>query len=1190
MIKSKEDVSTLEKNLKPTVYFNFSEHELLAEIIDPEYNQWNSKMSFALANKILGELNEEQHYNRAIRDDLGYYKKTPIQIKANIDGNIFIFGERFDIGDGEFNLVDFVKQTIDYKSGDNLYRNKELYTYFKNEFIPELEKYTELSSAEQTIYDEVHQKIIEYYKVPDEIIIEELSEYSLDQLIEVSTEVPVNVEAPETKEKPILTKRQRFYKNIEAIELMKILEEKNVEATESEKEILKGYTGWGSIPEAFESTNNSWNKEYLMLKDLLSPTEYEKAAESVLNAFYTSHDVIDAMYEIISNFGLKQGTILEPSMGIGSFLERIPGQIKGKFYGVELDSITGRIAQKIYPEANIYVRGFEETNFKNNTFDLAIGNIPFGNYNIFDRDYLIENYMIHDYFIAKSLYKVREGGIVAFVTSKGTMDKKDSNFRKQIAKNAELVGALRLPNNAFVGTQVTSDILFFKKDSNREINENDSWIDISTDENGFTYNKYFVKNPQFVLGELKEVSGRFGPELTCISKETNIRELFKNIIDKFPKNIYEETDIEVVINPLDLNLDSIDKFSYGIVNNQIYYRNDDELELVSSSNDQALKEMIVLRDELRTLYNLQINDFDEKDINEQQTLLNTIYDSFLEKYGYINDKKNVKLFSRDDSISILKALENFDTDRNYIGKADVFTERVINGKVIPKNTESSLDGLIMSINNKGMVDLEYISNLCNSSIEKVEQELLENREIFLNPKNNRYETKDEYLSGDVKSKLKIARAENLINNVKELQKVIPENIPAEDIEFRLGSTWIPEKYIERFIREIFHHYTEVKYTPETAKWHVESKNVNDVTTTIQYGTERLNALHILERTLNLNERIKIYDAYTDAEGKEQKILNKNETVLVGEKQELIKKEFKDWLFEDQTRRDDLVKIYNEKFNFIKPRDYSGENLSFNGINATIILNNHQKNAVARSIFGGNTLMAHTVGAGKTYSAIATTMESKRLGLSNKTLIAVPNHLTEQWGADFIKLYPNSNVLVATQKDFTKEKRQEFFGKIANGNYDAVIIGHSQLIKVPMSQNFQEKYIRDEIFALRERVSDLSYTRYDENKNRYTIKQLQQMEKKLEVNLKKLMEKPVSDDNVATFEELGIDKLIVDEAHEFKNLQVTTSLTGVSGISTSASQKAFDLYLKCRYMDQKTESKGIVFLTGTPISNSMAVRP
>ena len=993
-----------------------------------------------------------------------------------------------------------------------------------------------------------------------------------------------------------LTPSERIKNNIEAIKILNKLDEEQRLPAENELNTLSNYTGWGGLSEIFDKNKDKWNSEKKELKEILTKDQYEKAGESVLNAYYTPNYVIENIYKILENMGFSNGKILEPSAGIGNFISQMPKKIKlnSEIHAVELDEISAKLAKALNNETNVINTGFENTNFNNNAFDLVIGNIPFGNYQLFDPEYAGSNMMIHDYFIEKSIDKAKDKSLIALITSKGTMDKKNSSIRERVAKKADLLGAIRLPDNIFKGTEVTTDILFFKKNQDKVFElEKESWIKVG-EKDGISMNEYFIKNPDNVLGEMTIQTGRFGEETSCKEKG-NTKELFEKAINNFPKDIYrKQIDLNGIFNE-DLDKGS---YAYSIKEGKIKF-NGEDIELSNKVEEEQLKILISTKNLLKDLYKAQIDNNSNEVIADYQKRLNTLYDDYKNSYGYINDKDNDKIFKKDNSLLLLKSLESFDKDGNYLGKAKVFTERVIETNKEPKRADNIMDALSISLNYRGKIDLDYMSKLCNKSKEEI-IENLEGKEIFYNPLEKKYESKNSYLTGDVKEKFrelenyKISKInflsdqeKNIIDlNLKELKSVFPKDIEAQDINFRLGSNWIPVEFIEDFVKEILSQNSIISYSDVTGKWHVSNKNSGSYfyTTSNQYGTSRMNALHILEKTLNLNERLTIKDSITDIDGKEKIVVNKKETILVQQKQALLKQTFKDWLFEDSKRRNELVRLYNDRFNGNVERNYDGSNLNFPGINKNIELLEHQKNVVARSIFGGNSLIDHVVGAGKTFSAIASIIESKRLGLSNKAMIVVPNHLTEQWGNDIIKLYPNSNILVATKDDFTKENRKEFFGKIANNNYDAIVIGHSQFTRIPLSIEYERNFVKRELEELDKKVEKLSYS----EKDSFSHKQIKQQQKKLEAKLEKIInrQKNNKDLDIVNFEELGIDKLVIDEAHEFKNLQITTSLTGVSGISTSSSQKAFDLYMKTKYINDITNNKGLMFLTGTPISNSM----
>lgn len=987
----------------------------------------------------------------------------------------------------------------------------------------------------------------------------------------------------------------RLENNIKALEVLKRCESENRYATSDERRVLGNYVGWGGLADVFDETKGGqWERSREIIKQYLSEEEYESAKESTLTSFYTSNGIIDGIYSALENMGFKGGNILEPSAGIGNFIGNLPKSLEpSSFHAVEQDTLSGRIAKQLYPESTIEVSGFEDVKLQDDHYDIAIGNVPFGNYKLYDEAYSKQNFLIHDYFFAKSLDKVHDGGIVVFITSKGTMDKTNSEFLNYMADRAKLVGAIRLPEEAFkqTGTSVTSDILFFQKGENSDR----SWTELARDENGISLNRYFVEHPEMIMGTMVERSGPFGKVATCQLDDKDFSALFEEAIKTLPKDIYQEP-IERSIEPkkeenqiaAELpDLSDIEDYTYCKVGDKIYYKNENIVEEVSQGVE-LLSGMIELRDTVKQLYYYEYNNFDGQTIDKQMGKLNRVYDEFIEQHGRINEPSKIKAFRGDDSIAILLALEELDNDGKFVQKADVFRERVIKGVELPEHTEDLVDAVILSVNHKGRIDLDFMSEVMGRDSANIKNDLLEKKLAFKSERGTgELVYREDFLSGDIRKKIETFQAnidsftvEERKSMIEALESAIPEAIKAKDISFRLGSTWIPERYISDFCREVLGGSRRIEFSEATSKWYVPDKG-NDwsVYSTTKFGTDRMNSWHILEKTLNQNERLKIEDTmYVD--GKEQKVLNKKETILVQQKQEYMKQEFANWLFSDPQRTSELEKIYNERFNNIVIRKYTGENLPFSGMNPLISLRPHQKDVVAKSIFHGNTLAAHTVGAGKTFSAIAAIMESKRLGLSSKAMIAVPNHLTEQWDRDFLKLYPDAKVLVATKKDFEKKNRHKLMAKIASGNYDAVIVGHSQFGMIPVSQEYEKRFLQEQLEEL-----DLKLNSCNKYTQGFSVKQLQQKKKKLESKIKALMNEKRRDD-VVNFEEMGIDKLVVDEAHEFKNLQIPTSLTGVSGISNSASQKAYDLYMKTKYLDEKTDCKGLLFLTGTPVSNSM----
>ena len=997
--------------------------------------------------------------------------------------------------------------------------------------------------------------------------------------------------------------KAKFKANMEAIRLLKELEQDQRLATPEEQEVLSRYVGWGGIPQAFEERNSAWAEEYTQLKGILTPEEYSAARASTLNAFYTSPTVVKAMYEALGNMGLKQGNILEPSCGVGNFMGLLPESMSAaNMYGVELDPVSGQIAKQLYQKNRIAVQGFEETSYPDSFFDCVIGNVPFGAYQVSDRKYDRYHFMIHDYFIAKSLDMVRPGGVVAVVTSSGTMDKQNPEVRQYFANRADLLGAIRLPNNAFqrnANTSVVADILFFQKRDRAAITEPD-WVQLKTTPEGYTVNSYFADHPEMVLGDFTTESTQYGKqEVTVKAKEgadlaEQLKEAVKHIQGTITEQEISDTELEeqVVSIPADPN---IKNFSFALVGEDIYYRensvmNKMELPVVTG---ERVRGMVAIRDATNRLLERQLEECSDEEVASLQAELNQVYDSFTAKYGLLSSNANKRAFSMDSSYCLLTSLEFLDEKGELKRKADIFTKRTIHRAEPVTSVDTASEALAVSIGEKAKVDIPYMMELTGKTEEEVTEELT--GVIFKNPLTDKWEPSDEYLSGNVREKLNIARqfAENhpeYMVNVQALERVQPKDLDASEIEARLGATWISPDYITEFMAETFHtprqhiNYERIKvqYAEVTGQWNVKGKNVdssNNPLSTATYGTQRANAYRLLEDALNLRDT-KIYDIIHDADG-EHRVLNRKETTLAQQKQELIREEFKEWIFKDMSRRETLCKIYNERFNSIRPREYDGSHIQFVGMNPEIKLMEHQKNAVAHILYGNNTLLAHCVGAGKTFQMIAAGMESKRLGLAQKSLYVVPNHLLEQWGSDFLRLYPGANILVATKKDFEPANRKRFCSRIATGDYDAVIIGHSQFEKIPLSRERQ-------IALLEDQIADITYSieaAKEETGQQYTVKQMEKTKKTLKAKLEKLNDQTRKDD-VVTFEQLGVDRLFVDESHYYKNLFLYTKMRNVAGISQTDAQKSSDMFMKCRYMDEITGGKGITFATGTPVSNSM----
>lgn len=1051
-----------------------------------------------------------------------------------------------------------------------------------------------------------------------------------------------------------LSPSERLNNNLEAISMLNRIERGERDLDITAQEVLAKYVGWGGLADVFdEEKGGQWKEARVFLKENLSPSEYEAARESTLTAFYTPKTVIDSVYKTFSGMGFKNGNILEPSMGIGNFIGNIPDEMnKSKFYGVELDSISGRIGKLLYPESDIQIKGLEETSFSNNFFDAVIGNVPFGEYKVNDREYNKNNFLIHDYFFAKSIDKVRNGGVIAFITSSGTMDKKDESVRRYLAARAEFLGAIRLPNDTFkgtAGTEVTSDIIFLKKrDSIRERDED--WIHLAEDENGLTYNKYFVDHPEMVLGSMKEVSGRFGNTIACLPKEnTDLKELLTKASEEIYKDAkYEEIELlddEISTIPA---TDDVKNFSYTVIDDEVYYRENSLFvkKEVTDKNKEKIKDYLELNEVLKDVIYKQKENFSDDEVKKAQEKLNEIYDSFSKKHGYVNNLSNTRALKEDSNFPLVSSIEILDEEESFKAKGDIFSKRTITKVKTIDHVDTSLEALVLSVSEKGYVDFEYMGSLTGKDRPTLIEEL--RGEIYLNIREEQnfyrplsfnlededlpfacangsnsykygYVTKDEYLSGNIRDKIAIVdsylaklrqterelphlgyaedgKEKELISyemnrleyQKAELIKVLPKELEASEINVRLGATWIPIKDVEKFIFETLktpgwaRWDIKVKFSNLTSEWNVEGKSRdrgNDLAE-MTYGTSRVNAYKLIEDALNLKET-KVFDQIVNSDGSKTSVLNKKETLLAGQKQELLKEEFKNWIFNDQERRNRLVKLYNERFNSIRNREYDGSKLSFEGMNTKIDLRPHQRNAIARSLYGGNALLAHVVGSGKTFEMVASAMESKRLGMCSKSLFVVPNHLTGQIGREFMQLYPSANIMVADKKDFEPKNRKRFIGRIATGEYDAVVIGHTQFEKIPMSEEYQEKHIQDQIDEIINYVEEYNH---DRNQN-FTVKQLEKTKKKLETRLEKLNDDFKKDD-VITFEELGVDKLFIDEAHNYKNLYLYTKMRNVAGIGQSEAFKSSDMFMKCRYMDEMTGGKGVVFATGTPVSNSM----
>ena len=1009
--------------------------------------------------------------------------------------------------------------------------------------------------------------------------------------------------APETEESAGkgFAAKEKFRQNVDAIRTLEKIEGENRIATRSEQEILAKYVGWGGLADAFDETKANWASEYQELKSLLSAEEYDSARESTLNAHYTSPVIIKAIYDAMERMGFSKGNILEPAMGIGNFFGMLPKNMQeSRLYGVELDGITGRIARQLYPNADVKITGFEKTDYPNDFFDVAIGNVPFGQYKVADRAYDKHNFLIHDYFFAKALDKVRPGGVVAFITSKGTMDKKSPEVRKYLAQRAELLGAIRLPNTAFkenAGTEVTSDILFLKK-RDRVIDTLPDWVHLCENEDGIAMNQYFADHPEMIMGKMEMVSGQFGMEATCtpdttISLSKQLEKAISHIEGSIDEVEFDELDDELAREAIPAD-PGVKNYSYTIMDERVYYRENSIMKPVdvSETMEQRMKGMVQIRDCTQELIDYQLNEYPEDMIKSKQAELNELYDAFSKKYGLINSQTNKRAFNQDSSYCLLCSLEKLDDEGNFKGKADMFSKRTIKKAEVVTSVDTASEALAVSLGERARVDLAYMSELTGKSEEEVAKELA--GVIFQNPVTEKWETADEYLSGNVREKLATARvfAENrpeFAINVTALEGVQPKELDASEIEVRIGATWIDPKYIEDFMRETFEtpdylfdrNLVGVQYSDVTGQWNVKGKNADRGNSLVNmtYGTSRANAYRILEDSLNLRDT-RIFDTIEE-DGKEKRVLNKKETMLASQKQEAIREAFKDWVFRDPERRQTLCAKYNELFNSTRPREYDGSHLKFPGMTPDITLRPHQLNAVAHQLYGDNTLLAHCVGAGKTFEMIAAAMESKRLGLCQKSLFVVPNHLTEQWASDFLRLYPGANILAATKKDFEPANRKKFCSRIATGDYDAVIIGHTQFEKISLSMERQAAMIERQITEIEMAIEAVKA----EKGERYTIKQMEKTKKSLNARLSRLNDTSRKD-NVVTFEQLGVDRLFVDESHNYKNLFLYTKMRNVAGIAQTEAQKSSDMFAKCQYMDELTGGKGITFATGTPISNSM----
>ena len=975
--------------------------------------------------------------------------------------------------------------------------------------------------------------------------------------------------------------KEKFRRNVEAIRTLEAIESENRIATPEEQKILSQYVGWGGLADAFDESKSAWAGEYQELKSLLSETEYASARESTLNAHYTSPTIIRSIYEALEKMGFEKGNVLEPAMGIGNFFGMLLEKMQeSRLYGVELDGITGRIAKQLYPKADIKISGFEKTDYPNDFFDVAVGNVPFGQYKVADRQYDKNNFLIHDYFFAKTLDKVRPGGVVAFVTSKGTMDKKSPEVRKYLAQRAELLGAVRLPNTAFkenAGTEVTSDILFLKK-RDRVMDLEPDWVHLSEDENGIAMNSYFAEHPEMIVGNMEMVSGPYGMESTCQPDTTRpfaeqLREAISRIDGEIEETELDGLDDEFSEQAIPADPD-VKNYSYTFVDDKVYYRENSVMKPVDMKDSmlERIKGMIAIRNCTQGLINVQLQEYPDAAIKEKQAELNSLYDDFSKKYGLINSQTNKRAFNQDSSYCLLCSLEKTDEEGKFVGKADMFTKRTIKKAEVVTSVDTATEALAVSLSEKARVDLDYMAELSGKDIDTIKDELT--GIIFQNPVTDKWETADEYLSGNVRDKLETAKvyAENhpeYAVNVQALTQVQPKELDASEIEVRIGATWVKPEYLEDFMRDTFEtpqhlfdrNIMGIQYSDVTGQWNVKGKNADygNSLVNMTYGTSRRNAYQILEDSLNLKDS-RVYDTVVE-DGKEKRVLNKKETTLAAQKQDTIREAFKDWVFRDPDRRQDLVAKYNQLFNSTRPREYDGAHLKFPGMTPDIELKPHQKNAVAHVLYGDNTLLAHCVGAGKTFEMTAAAMESKRLGLCQKSLFVVPNHLTEQWASDFLRLYPGANILAATKRDFEPANRKKFCSRIATGDYDAVIIGHSQFEKIPLSIERQEAMIERQISEIELAIEQAKA----DNGERYTIKQMEKTRKSLSARLEKLNDTSRKD-NVVTFEQLGVDRLFVDESHFYKNLFLYTKMRNVAGIAQTEAQKSSDMFAKCQYLD------------------------
>ena len=1191
----------IEKRIKTLIhedrYLNSKELEEYPKWLDEKDQEREFiEASNNLAEKIIEEPTEEKYEYQYHLGDRVYIGADEYEILSIGISNVVLYDFRYPLFNREMSKEEFDRKVQENPANDHL---KVKVSDIKDNINEEP------SNIEVNVKEEISLPIEEEPEVQEENIVPVFEKKKSNKIrsFDIHPEIPISDRNQFKITNDNLgegSPREKFNNNVEAIRVLKKCEEENRFATPQEQEILSKYVGWGGLPQAFDEKDSSWSNEYSILKNLLDEKEYSQARESTLTAFYTPPVVIRSMYKALENMGLKTGNILEPSCGVGNFIGMLPDSLEDcKLYGVELDSISGRIARQLYQKSTVAVQGYEDTNLPNSFFDVAVGNVPFGDFKVLDKKYDKHKFLIHDYFFAKTLDKIRPGGVIAFITSKGTLDKENPSVRKYIAQRADLLGAIRLPNNTFkanAGTEVTSDIIFLqKRDSITDIEPD--WVYLGENDDGIKMNQYFIDNPEMILGNMEMISTRFGYDSACISDSEKLEDKLERAISNIHAEVkeYELDDIGEEDNSIEADL-TVRNFSYTLIDDKIYFRENSRMypQELAMTTENRVKGLIEIRDCVRTLLEYQTEDYPDEDIKREQVKLNQLYDRFTKKYGLINSRGNNSAFSNDSSYYLLCSLEILDENGNLARKADMFTKRTIKPKTEITSVDNANDALIVSLSEKARVDITFMQKLCNMDMDKMLKDL--EGEIFNVPEYgepNHWVTADEYLSGNVREKLKIAEHfaetdERFNVNVKYLKEVQPKDLSASEISVRLGSTWIPPEDIKVFIEYLLNpsNYAcqniNVHYNEATSEWWIEGKNYDkyNIKATNTYGTGRASAYKIIEDSLNLKDT-RIYDYYEDENGKRIAELNKKETAIAQAKQEQIKLAFEEWIWKDPERRERLTKFYNERFNSIRPREYDGSHISFDGMNPEITLRKHQVNAIARILYGGNTLLAHEVGAGKTFEMVAAAMESKRLGLCNKSLFVVPNHIVEQFGQEFLQLYPSANVLVTTKKDFETANRKKFCSRIATGDYDAIIISHSQFEKIPMSVERQVTIIQKQIEDITLGIQDLK----NNNGERFSIKQMEKTKKSLETRLAKLNDTSRKDD-VVTFEELGVDRIFVDEAHYYKNLFLYTKMRNVGGIAQTEAQKSSDLFMKCRYLDELTGGKGVIFATGTPISNSM----